>query len=108
MPGDFQSSGDLRGFLLKLQITIVRLLFYRNISFTEHPKVKLFITQSGLQSTDEAITAGVPLIGVPMLGDQWFNTELYVIHKIGIRVDMDTLTDIKFTDAIKTVIGDVR
>ncbi|KPJ00056.1 Ecdysteroid UDP-glucosyltransferase [Papilio xuthus] len=37
-----------------------------------HPNVKIFITQGGLQSTDEAITAGVPLIGVPILGDQCY------------------------------------
>ncbi|KOB74102.1 UDP-glycosyltransferase UGT33D8 [Operophtera brumata] len=67
-----------------------------------HPKVKLFITQGGLQSTDEAITAGVPLIGMPMLGDQWYNVEQYVIHKIGLRVDLDSLTEETFVNAINT------
>ncbi|KAJ8733174.1 hypothetical protein PYW08_001472 [Mythimna loreyi] len=72
----------------------------------KHPKVKLFITQGGLQSTDEAITAGVPLIGMPMLGDQWFNVERYEFHKIGVRLDMETLTEENFKSAIKTTIGD--
>nr|AGG36457.1 glycosyltransferase 2 [Chilo suppressalis] len=71
-----------------------------------HPNVKLFITQGGLQSTDEAITAGVPLIGIPMLGDQWFNVEKYTYHKIGKRLDIDTLTEDEFRDAVHTVIGD--
>ncbi|CAH0759694.1 unnamed protein product [Diatraea saccharalis] len=71
-----------------------------------HPNVKLFITQGGLQSTDEAITAGVPLIGIPMLGDQWFNVEKYTYHKIGKRLDINTITEEKFRDAISTVIGD--
>nr|XP_026497756.1 UDP-glucuronosyltransferase 2B20-like isoform X2 [Vanessa tameamea] len=70
----------------------------------KHPKVKLFITQGGLQSTDEALTAGVPLIGVPMLGDQWFNTEQYVTHNIGIKLSIETLTEEKLKDAIEAII----
>ncbi|XP_047022219.1 UDP-glycosyltransferase UGT5-like [Helicoverpa zea] len=72
----------------------------------KHPKVKLFITQGGLQSTDEAITAGVPLIGMPMIADQWYNVERYVAHKIGVRLDMETLTEENFKNAINKTIGD--
>lgn len=71
-----------------------------------HPKVKLFITQGGLQSTEEAITAGVPLIGMPMLGDQWYNVEQYVKHKIGLRLDMDDLSEDKLQNSIKEIIND--
>ncbi|CAD0205784.1 unnamed protein product [Chrysodeixis includens] len=71
-----------------------------------HPKIKLFVTQGGLQSTDEAITAGVPLIGIPMLGDQWYNVEKYEAHKIGVRLDIDTLTEDQFKNTILRVIGD--
>ena len=73
-----------------------------------HPKIKVFITQGGLQSTDEAITAGVPLIGVPMWGDQWYNTERYERHKIGVKLEIETLTEEIFENAIKTVISDDR
>ncbi|XP_026735894.1 uncharacterized protein LOC113499578 [Trichoplusia ni] len=71
-----------------------------------HPKVKAFITQGGLQSTDEAIVAGVPMIGFPMLGDQWFNVEKYKYHKIGIGLDIETVTEQTLENAIKTVIED--
>ncbi|XP_046972412.1 UDP-glucosyltransferase 2-like [Vanessa cardui] len=70
----------------------------------KHPKVKLFITQGGLQSTDEALTAGVPLIGVPMLGDQWFNVEHYVKHNMGIKLNIETLTEAQLKDSIETII----
>ncbi|XP_035454925.2 UDP-glucosyltransferase 2-like [Spodoptera frugiperda] len=70
-----------------------------------HPNVKLFIMQGGLQSTDEAITAGVPLIGLPMLADQWFNVERYEYHGIGIRIDWDTFTEEKFENAVTKIIG---
>ncbi|CAH2092311.1 unnamed protein product [Euphydryas editha] len=71
-----------------------------------HPKIILFITQGGLQSTDEAITAGVPLVGMPMLGDQWFNTDQYVKLNIGKNIVLETLTEEKLTDVIKTVVND--
>ncbi|CAG5031196.1 unnamed protein product [Parnassius apollo] len=71
-----------------------------------HPKLKLFITQGGLQSTDEAIKAGVPLIGIPMLGDQWYNVEKYIYHKIGLRLDMHTLDEKQLEVAITTILND--
>ncbi|KAJ8708777.1 hypothetical protein PYW08_010159 [Mythimna loreyi] len=71
-----------------------------------HPKVKLFITQAGLQSTDEAITAGVPLIAIPMFGDQWYNSEKYEYFKIGKKLIMETLTVEHFKTSIETVIKD--
>ncbi|XP_045455074.1 UDP-glucosyltransferase 2-like [Melitaea cinxia] len=72
----------------------------------KHPNVKLFITQGGLQSADETINAAVPVIGMPMLGDQWFNVENYVHHKVGLQLDVTTLTEEEFRDAVLTVIND--
>nr|ANI21989.1 UDP-glycosyltransferase 33F5 [Spodoptera exigua] len=71
-----------------------------------HPKVKLFINQAGLQSTDEAISAGVPLIAFPMFGDQSYNAERYEFLRIGKKLNLETLTVQHFTNTIKTVIGD--
>ncbi|KPJ19193.1 Ecdysteroid UDP-glucosyltransferase [Papilio machaon] len=73
-----------------------------------HPNVKVFITQGGLQSTDEAITGGVPLIAFPMLGDQWYNAEKYEYHKIGIQLDFENLTEDKLKDAITKIVEDKR
>ncbi|CAH2092470.1 unnamed protein product [Euphydryas editha] len=71
-----------------------------------HPKIKLFITQGGLQSTDEAIAAAVPLVGIPMFSDQWFNTEHYVKFNIGTRILIEELTENALMNAIVTVIDD--
>ncbi|KAL0810773.1 hypothetical protein ABMA28_010090 [Loxostege sticticalis] len=71
-----------------------------------HPKIKLFITQGGLQSTDEAINAGVPLIGIPMHGDQWYNVEQYSHFKIGMKLDWETMTEETLKDAVTKVIED--
>ncbi|XP_047519240.1 UDP-glycosyltransferase UGT5-like [Pieris napi] len=72
-----------------------------------HPNIKLFITQGGLQSTDEAITAGVPLVGIPMFADQWYNVELYEYHQIGQALYMETITEEKQLHAIHTVIDNI-
>ncbi|XP_037299195.1 uncharacterized protein LOC115452065 [Manduca sexta] len=71
-----------------------------------HPKIKLFITQGGLQSTSEAITAAVPLVGIPIMADQWYNVARYVQHKIGVKVDFGTFSEDTFMNAIKAVIND--
>ncbi|XP_045506842.1 UDP-glucosyltransferase 2-like [Colias croceus] len=70
----------------------------------KHPKIKLFITQGGLQSTDEAISAGVPLIGIPLLADQWYNVEKYVFHKIGLHQDYSSITAEGFKNALDTIL----
>ncbi|CAD0205764.1 unnamed protein product [Chrysodeixis includens] len=71
----------------------------------KHPKIKLFITQGGLQSTDETITAGVPGVVIPMLGDQWYNAEKYVHHGIGVQLEAKDVNEESLTKAINTVIG---
>ncbi|XP_046972442.1 UDP-glucosyltransferase 2-like [Vanessa cardui] len=85
-------------------ILCVTLLFIIIVSC--HPNIKAFVTQAGIQSTDEAIDAGVPLVGIPLFGDQWLNSEKYELHKIGIKLDMETLTEETFRNAIDTVISD--
>ncbi|XP_041972604.1 UDP-glucosyltransferase 2-like isoform X1 [Aricia agestis] len=88
---------------------------YKNIKISKwfpqsdvlsHPKVKLFITQGGLQSTDEAISSGVPLIGIPIMGDQYYNSEKYVRHGIGKMLYWNDFDAQTFRAAIDTVIND--
>lgn len=59
-----------------------------------------------MQSSDEAIDAAVPLIGIPMMGDQWYNVEKYVYHNIGLQLDITTLTEQEFKATIEKVIND--
>ncbi|XP_052757026.1 UDP-glucosyltransferase 2-like [Galleria mellonella] len=71
-----------------------------------HPKIKLFVTQGGLQSTEEAIAAGVPLVGIPINADQYTNTQYYVRYRIGVKVLMNNLTQESLREAIYTVLND--
>ncbi|XP_075979920.1 UDP-glucosyltransferase 2-like [Anticarsia gemmatalis] len=71
-----------------------------------HPKIKAFVMQGGLQSTDEAIEAGVPLVGMPMLGDQWYNVNKYVELGIGEHIDVLTVTSKDIVEKVTKVIND--
>ncbi|CAB3254070.1 unnamed protein product [Arctia plantaginis] len=70
-----------------------------------HPKIKVFVTQGGLQSTDEAIASAVPLVGIPMMGDQWYNVNKYVELGIGEELDSYTMTADDLVNAVNKVIA---
>lgn len=46
--------------------------------FTAHPNVKLFISHGGLLGTIEAIYESVPILFIPIGGDQFTNSEAVV------------------------------
>ncbi|XP_031329001.1 UDP-glucuronosyltransferase 2B19-like isoform X2 [Photinus pyralis] len=57
-----------------------------------HPNVKVFVMQGGLQSMEEAISGGVPLVGMPFFGDQPLNCMKMVNLGIALSIDTETLT----------------
>ncbi|XP_063221504.1 UDP-glycosyltransferase UGT5-like [Bacillus rossius redtenbacheri] len=71
-----------------------------------HPNVKLFITQGGLQSTEEAIHAKVPMIGIPQFADQDFNTKLGEDAGVTIRLEFNELTKTILLGALNKIIED--
>lgn len=65
-----------------------------------HRSIKLFITQGGQQSMEEAIDRTVPMIVIPFVGDQYGNANRMVQKGIGERLELHTLTESKMVDAI--------
>lgn len=62
-----------------------------------HPNVKLFITHGGLLSTTETLYNGVPVLSIPVTGDQKLNAQYVANQGYGIMipyhdVSEDTLT----------------
>lgn len=43
-----------------------------------HPNVKLFISHGGLLGSTEAVYEGVPILSIPMFGDQMTNIRAIV------------------------------
>ncbi|KAI8426993.1 hypothetical protein MSG28_014643 [Choristoneura fumiferana] len=73
-----------------------------------HPNTKLFITHGGLLSTLEAIQAGVPLLVVPVFGDQPGNARR--AERAGYAVSVPFSADMgeKLKAALDEVLGDDR
>ncbi|CAH0549869.1 unnamed protein product [Brassicogethes aeneus] len=70
-----------------------------------HPKIKGFITQGGIQSMEEAVTNGVPLVVFPFFGDQAYNARRMVHMGIGLKLDYKSFTKEDFTDAVNEMVN---
>ncbi|KAF2883376.1 hypothetical protein ILUMI_22789 [Ignelater luminosus] len=68
-----------------------------------HPNIKVFVTQGGQQSAEEAIYYGVPLVGMPFFGDQFLITEKIANLGIAHVVNPETLTKQQLKAAIVEV-----
>jgi glucuronosyltransferase len=66
--------------------------------------VKLFITHGGLLSTQEAITHGVPMLGIPIFGDQHLNMRKSEKSGYGILLEFNNITIDSVLWAIRTAL----
>lgn len=73
-----------------------------------HPNIKLFIYQGGLQSTEEAVHYGVPLIGIPFVFDQVYQIMKMVSMDVAKYLDIVQLTTPQFRNAILEVTSEKR
>ncbi|KAG5679792.1 hypothetical protein PVAND_009330 [Polypedilum vanderplanki] len=58
-----------------------------------HPYIKLFITQGGQQSMEEAIDRAVPMIVIPFIPEQHVNAKRIVQRNIGMFLDLNEITE---------------
>lgn len=73
-----------------------------------HPNIKLFITQGGLQSLEEAVTRGIPLLVIPFMGDQFQNADRIERLGCGLQLNYKDLTKQSLKSSILTIIDDSR
>jgi hypothetical protein len=71
-----------------------------------HPKAKAFITHGGLGSTTEAVYHGVPLVGIPMFGDQNINMVKSVESGFAVSLEYTQLSEELLLDAVNKVINE--
>ncbi|XP_023025286.2 UDP-glucosyltransferase 2 [Leptinotarsa decemlineata] len=65
-----------------------------------HPNVKVFVTQGGLQSIEEAVVNGVPMVGIPFWMDQFNNVKILADKGMGIGLNYNTMTKEELRKAI--------
>ena len=68
-----------------------------------HAKVKLFITHCGANGQFEALYNGVPMIGLPIFGDQPYNAQRVEYRGYGLKSDMHTFTAKELFEKINRV-----
>ncbi|XP_012260499.2 uncharacterized protein LOC105688622 [Athalia rosae] len=71
-----------------------------------HPNLKLFIYQGGLQSTEEAVSCAVPLIGIPFFGDQDMQIDKMVSLDVAKKLEITTMRSEELVEAIRTITTD--
>lgn len=70
-----------------------------------HPKVKVFICHGGLLSITEAIYHGIPIIGIPVFGDQSMNMAKASREGYGLTINYENLTESSLQWAISEILN---
>jgi glucuronosyltransferase len=66
------------------------------------------MTHGGLLSIQEAVARGVPIVGIPIYGDQPYNLAKIVSAGIGIKLDFANITTEAVLWAVNEVLGNPR
>ncbi|KAF2896467.1 hypothetical protein ILUMI_09708 [Ignelater luminosus] len=73
-----------------------------------HPNVKLFITQGGLQSIEEAMYNYIPMIGMPFIADQKHNVNILVHKGMGLSLDFATMDKAALKETILEILNNPK
>lgn len=58
-----------------------------------HPNVRVFLSHGGLMGTTEAVSSGVPIVGVPIYGDQSLNIAALVQRGMAVQLAFQQLDE---------------
>ncbi|XP_063921929.1 UDP-glycosyltransferase UGT5-like [Zophobas morio] len=73
-----------------------------------HPNVKLFITHGGFLSTTETVYYGVPILAIPIFGDQKLNARTAMNNGFGLVLPYSEITEEKLTQSIKEILNNSK
>uniref|UniRef100_A0A673T489 UDP-glucuronosyltransferase n=1 Tax=Suricata suricatta TaxID=37032 RepID=A0A673T489_SURSU len=73
-----------------------------------HPCIRLFVTHGGMNSIMEAIQHGVPMVGIPVLGDHPENMVRVESKKIGVSIQLKQIKAETLALKMKEVMEDER
>ncbi|CAL1544428.1 unnamed protein product [Lymnaea stagnalis] len=68
-----------------------------------HPKTKVFVSHCGKNGQYEALHHTVPILCLPIFGDQFHNAERISVKGFGLESDLRKITSEEFADLIKEV-----
>eukprot|EP00054_Salpingoeca_dolichothecata_P033337 m.267315 g.267315 ORF g.267315 m.267315 type:complete len:524 (+) comp32902_c0_seq1:1-1572(+) len=68
------------------------------------PEVRAFFTHGGWNTVQECAFHGVPMVGLPLFGDQWDNLVKAEYHGLAVSLAKDNLTEEAVLHALTTVL----
>ncbi|KZC09278.1 Ecdysteroid UDP-glucosyltransferase, partial [Dufourea novaeangliae] len=77
-------------------------------SLLAHPNIKMMIYQGGLQTSQEVVYFAVPVLGLPVLGDQDYQVRVMEQLGIGKFLDLPTLTRDQLERNILDIVTDKK
>uniref|UniRef100_A0A7E4VG46 glucuronosyltransferase n=1 Tax=Panagrellus redivivus TaxID=6233 RepID=A0A7E4VG46_PANRE len=82
--------------------------FFPQHDLMQHRKTILLLTNGGFASIQEAIYNGIPVIVVPLFGDQRKNAHLVEKHGFGLALSKSEVSETTLYDSIKEVLSTKR
>ncbi|KAJ3667212.1 hypothetical protein Zmor_002612 [Zophobas morio] len=73
-----------------------------------HPNLKLFISHGGLLSTIESLYHGVPVLGIPIFGDQKANIPNAVAAGYAVQLELADLNEISLGEALNEILNNSK
>lgn len=75
------------------------------VDLLAHSNIRLFISHCGLGGVNEARYYGVPVLGLPVYGDQLSNARMIEIEKWSKTLNIDTMTEDKLNEYIADLLS---
>lgn len=75
-----------------------------HLSIPGHSKTKAFITHGGTNGIYEAIYHAIPIVGIPLFGDQTDNIIRMKVKGMAVELDIHTMKTEDLVNAVNTVI----
>ncbi|VDP06216.1 unnamed protein product [Soboliphyme baturini] len=70
------------------------------------PSLSLFITHGGISSMMEAVGHAVPILGIPLQGDQFYNLGRLVERGMADMISVEELTVKRLSDKLSNLLGE--
>uniref|UniRef100_F1KZ92 glucuronosyltransferase n=1 Tax=Ascaris suum TaxID=6253 RepID=F1KZ92_ASCSU len=74
------------------------------VDLLQNKKTLAFISHAGFNSIQEAIHSGVPIVAIPLFGDQYVNSRLAEQRRIGIIISKSEFNELNIVHAIKEIL----